>query len=269
MPCKHVIGHSVCLELIINIQTKLFEHLEDLNQHQLLRLSEWSNFHRESSELGAHGTNQLRVGVEFDLQVLLVQVVAEVDVVNLDLAFALLVFEHLNLGVAQVHFQVVEGGDELRGVHVAFAQAVLVFEEQFGADGLVFAVARDFAEHVRQRAAEGARRVDVVCEDYWLEHVGVVGLVGEAEVGEEVPVVDVFIRVFGVALVLGNHEDVFVVDYFEVAESLDQHLGKLPLDDFFPVVQVLILEVVNQLDFAVFAVLSQNSHDVLVQRLRG
>lgn len=76
-----------------------------------------------------------------------------------------------------------------------------------------------------------------------------------------------FIWILIISLVFCNFENFFVVNDFEVAECINQHFCKLLLDDLFPVVQVLVLEVVDQLYFAVLAIFPQYTHDVLVESL--
>lgn len=75
------------------------------------------------------------------------------------------------------------------------------------------------------------------------------------------------VRILTIAVVFCNFEDLLVVDDLEVAECVDEYLGEVFFDDLLPIVQVVILKVVDQLYFAVLTLITQHLHNVLVESL--
>jgi len=75
------------------------------------------------------------------------------------------------------------------------------------------------------------------------------------------------IWILSITVVFRDSKDFFIIYHFEIAECFDQNFGKLSFDNLFPVMQVLIFEMINKLYLTIEALISEYLHDILVETL--
>mmetsp|Transcript_37368 Transcript_37368/g.81372 ORF Transcript_37368/g.81372 Transcript_37368/m.81372 type:complete len:224 (+) Transcript_37368:330-1001(+) len=212
LPDECVGGESVGLEVVVDVQTHGPQLLEYLEQGGPLDLIQVHFAHSQILDVQADFGYFVRVIVQLFGDLLVVNGVAQRDVVYLQFVDAELFLHGKQFLGGQIDLEVVQRCHELGGVDLAFAQSVLVFEELFGAHRLFRATERYFL----QGGVQISFQIHLRLTGFGLPLGGLgeggraVGLVGQLQVVEEVPLIYIQL-VLRVALVFTDGLQVLIV----------------------------------------------------------